>query len=103
MSYDFIVPIESHEEAKNYIRKMYCKNCKEQGGCYPVHNFPIIENGYHYDVVSCECSKCSESFDMKFFNQNSYPNFILKENKNKYNSNKQSKDSNTKIYLHNKY
>lgn len=79
MVFDLIIPIENSEESESYIKKMYCLKCRERGGCYPKHNYPIIENGYQYDVISCECSKCSGKFDLKFFNLNSYTNLLLKQ------------------------
>ncbi len=79
MVYEFIIPIEQSEDAKYFIKKMYCLKCRESGGCYPQHCMPLIEDGYHYDIISCECSKCCGTFDLKFFNQNSFNNQTLKK------------------------
>ena len=79
MVYEFIIPVDKSEDTEVYIKKMYCLNCRERGGCYSKHNMPIIEEGYHFDIISCECSKCSSTFDLKFFNENSFTNQTLKE------------------------
>ncbi|MCE7743241.1 MAG: hypothetical protein GOP50_12395 [Candidatus Heimdallarchaeota archaeon] len=79
MVYEFIIPIEKSEETEIFIKKMYCLKCKERGGCSSKHNLPVIEEGYHFDIVSCVCSNCSETFDLKFFNENSFTNHVLKQ------------------------
>ncbi len=101
MVYEFIIPVEKSADVEIFIRKMYCVECKESSGCFSKHKMPIIEEGYHFDIVTCECSKCSATFDLKFFNPNSIINRTLKDITEEYsytNSSKRKSDKSTSSY-----
>ena len=83
MAYGYIIPIDKSEDVEPFINKMFCLNCKETSGCYSKHKLPIIEDGYHFDLVFCECSKCTGTFELKFFNRNTFVNRNLDKLGNK--------------------
>ncbi len=67
MSRKYIVPVDSKEEEGEYIKDMYCKNCKAKGGVEIEFVRDIIEEGYHYEVARCICGRCNRRFEVSFF------------------------------------
>lgn len=63
----YIVPIASKAEKSEYVKKMYCENCKLKGGVEIEFFKDVIEGGYHYEVARCICDLCNRSFDVNFF------------------------------------
>ena len=67
MSSKYIVPVDSEEEEIEYVKNMYCINCKEKGGMGMEIFKDVIEEGYHYKVARCVCDRCNRSFEVTFF------------------------------------
>ncbi len=63
----YIVPVDSETEKNEYVKKMYCENCKAKGGVKIEFFKDVIEEGYHYEVARCICDQCNRSFDVRFF------------------------------------
>ncbi len=67
MSPKYIVPVDSKEEEDEYVKDMYCKNCKVKGGVEIEFLRDIVEEGYHYEVARCICGRCNRRFEVSFF------------------------------------
>jgi transcription elongation factor Elf1 len=67
MSPKYIVPVDSKEEKDEYVKNMYCKNCKVKCSVEIEFLKDIVEEGYHYEVARCICGRCNRRFEVSFF------------------------------------
>ncbi len=79
MNHYKIIPIASKEEKTHFVKRMYCQSCKESGGCSIQESETVLEEGYQYEKTNCYCHKCSDTFSIMFFNENSQKNLSLKK------------------------
>ncbi len=63
----FIIPIDKEKEELDALNSVYCPVCKEKGTNKPVDKHYTMEDGYKYDVMQTECSKCYHVNTFKFF------------------------------------
>ncbi len=74
----YIVPVDSEKEKIEYVKKMYCENCKAKGAVEIEFFNDVIKEGYHYEVARCICDQCNSSFDVRFFPTSSCINKKIK-------------------------
>ncbi|MBY8999662.1 MAG: hypothetical protein KGD64_01985 [Candidatus Heimdallarchaeota archaeon] len=78
----FIVPIDFKEEKEEFVKKMFCLNCKERGSVAIEIFKDVIDEGFHYEVARCICDKCNGSFEVNFFPTSSRINAKIKTKNN---------------------